>query len=278
MTTGKGRRYESRKVGELVTLRVGAAPTLNRCRKLNCSVPRSPSHPPDRLGVRSSSDCPAAVSARSGATVTATASPMLGRGRRMMCYCVTCLDTISPGGLSSSGFGGRLQSFERRVLPDDVEQLVHRLRHRPARQRDADRLEDLTGGDTPLCRERPQGLLDSLWRPVHTPQRRDAGLERATVCDRILCDLLLRLFVELHKLRIEPHRNLTRHVEGGAGARLHGGDRLEDCVFPAVHAEGGELRLDNWVELVSRFCGEILAVHPLELGRVEHRRFLEDAL
>src|SRR6266850_6258438 len=166
MTTGKGRRYESRKVGVVVTLRVGGSPTLNRCRKLNCSVPRSPSHPPDKLGVRSSSDCPAAVSARSAATVTATASPMLRRGRRMMCYCVTCLDTISPGGLSSSGFGGRLQSFERRVPPDDVEQLVHRLRHRPARQRDADRLEDLTGGHAALVRHRAQCLFQALWRPV----------------------------------------------------------------------------------------------------------------
>src|SRR5438045_2276676 len=99
MTRGKGRRYESRKVGVLVTLRVGASLTLNRCRKLNCSVPRSPTHPPDRLGVRSSSDWLATLVASDAVTATATAR--LRRGVCMVCYCVTCLDTILDWGLSS---------------------------------------------------------------------------------------------------------------------------------------------------------------------------------
>src|SRR6266545_449354 len=99
MTRGKGSRYESRNVGELLTLRVGAGLTVKRCRKLNCSVPRAPTHPPDRLGVRSSSDWLASVGA--SAAVTATASARLRRDRVMMCYCVTCLDTITDWGMSS---------------------------------------------------------------------------------------------------------------------------------------------------------------------------------
>src|SRR5258705_10785567 len=92
MTRGNGSRYERRKVGVLVTLRVGAALTGNSCRKWNCSVPRSPSDPPDRLGVRSSSDCPVAIGERHA--VAATASPRLRKGVDMVCYCVTSLDTI----------------------------------------------------------------------------------------------------------------------------------------------------------------------------------------
>src|SRR5437773_10033893 len=43
-------------------------------------------------------------------------------------------------------YNGVLQSPERLVLPHDKKQLVDGLRHRAARERDADRLEDLPRG------------------------------------------------------------------------------------------------------------------------------------
>jgi hypothetical protein len=60
-------------VGELLTFRVGDAPTLKRCRKLNCTVPVGPTQPPDRFGVRSSTDCPAAPRERTPIVTKPTA-------------------------------------------------------------------------------------------------------------------------------------------------------------------------------------------------------------
>src|SRR5687768_1472338 len=45
------------KVGTLLTLRAGDGLAVNRCRKLKYICPELPTHPPVRLGERSSRDC-----------------------------------------------------------------------------------------------------------------------------------------------------------------------------------------------------------------------------
>src|SRR2546426_216667 len=71
-----------------------------------------------------------------------------------------------------------LQSLQRRVLPHHVQQLVHRLRHRAARQGDADRLEDLARRHAALLCQPAQALLERLRRPVDSLEDGEARLER----------------------------------------------------------------------------------------------------
>ena len=58
-------------MGEFETLRAGGVLMLKRCTKLNCTVPGAPSQPPDRLGGRSSSDCPCKRPAHAARTTAA---------------------------------------------------------------------------------------------------------------------------------------------------------------------------------------------------------------
>jgi hypothetical protein len=68
-----GRPAAMRKVGIAVTFRSGAELLAKRCRKLKWSTPASPTHPDERLGVRSSTVCaPAAgVGRKKGAATPA---------------------------------------------------------------------------------------------------------------------------------------------------------------------------------------------------------------
>src|SRR6266540_1391971 len=122
--------------------------TPNRCTKLNCSVPRAPSQPPDKLGGRSRTDWHEATSVtpttadRAQATHTAI--------RR------------SWGNRASSCERRSLEAAQRRLSPDDRQQLVHRLRHRSSGQRDPDRLEDFSRRHIPLLCQTAQHLLETL--------------------------------------------------------------------------------------------------------------------
>jgi len=98
----------------------------------------------------------------------------------------------------------RFQSLQRRLFPHHIQQLVHRLRHGAAGERDANRLEDLPRRHTLLLCERAQPSFELLRRPVGVPERREARLERGLVAARILRDLLLCLLVEDDVLRIQP--------------------------------------------------------------------------
>src|SRR5437879_77526 len=122
-----------------------------------------------------------------------------------------------------------------------MQQLVHRLRHRPTRERDADRLEDLPGSDTLFVCQGTQRLLERFRRPISLAEDGDTRLERRLVTRRILGDLLFRFVVERDEFRVEPHGHLLRHVERGARAGLHAGDRFQDGVLVAVQAELREL-------------------------------------
>src|SRR5207249_11867182 len=73
-----------------------------------------------------------------------------------------------------------------------MQQLVHRLRHRPTRERDADRLEDLPGSDTLFVCQGTQRLLERFRRPVSLAEDGDTRLERRLVTRRIVGDLLYR--------------------------------------------------------------------------------------
>src|SRR5205823_12211899 len=58
-------------------------------------------------------------------------------------------EMVSPAQALACGLGDRRrQPLQRSLLPYHIQQLVHRLRHRPTRERDADRLEDLPGSDS----------------------------------------------------------------------------------------------------------------------------------
>src|SRR5207245_7019562 len=80
-------------------------------------------------------------------------------------------------------------------------------------------------------------LLQRLGLPLRRLQDLDARLERRLVACRVFRDLLLRLLIQLDELGVEPHGHLARDVDRGAGAGLHGRDRLQDGVLLAVDAQ-----------------------------------------